>query len=163
MQQEDGREFPVKIQIEIDENLTEEEVIIRCRQLDEAVSRIEEAVKEASVRSKGLVLYKGNTEYYMPLEKIIFFETESGSVNAHTVKDMFETRYKLYELEDLLPGHFMRISKSAIINIDHIYAINRNLTSASAIEFADSHKQVFVSRGYYKALQEKLEERRMRL
>lgn len=153
----------MKIQIEIDENLTEEEVIIRCRQLDDAALRIQAAVKEASICSKGLVFYKGNTEYYMPLEKVIFFETENGIVNAHTAKEMFEARYKLYELEDILPGHFMRISKSAIINTDHIYAINRNLTAASAVEFTDSHKQVFVSRSYYKALREKLEEKRMRL
>lgn len=153
----------MKIRIEIDEKLTEEEVVIRCRQLDDAVGQIQEAVKEASIRSKGLVFYKGNTEYYMPLEKILFFETESGGVIAHTAKDMFETRYKLYELEELLPGHFMRISKSTIINTDHVYSINRNLTAASAIEFTDSHKQVFVSRSYYKALKEKLEEKRMRL
>lgn len=32
----------------------------------------------------------------------------------HTAVDIYETDYKLYELEQLLPGYFMRISKSAI-------------------------------------------------
>ena len=35
----------------------------------------------------------------MPLDEIIFFETESKEVRAHTRNDMFETEYKLYELE----------------------------------------------------------------
>jgi len=152
----------MKIRIELDENLNEEEVIIRCSHLDEKVIELQTAISEAAVRAKGLGLYKGSTEYYMPIEKILFFETENNAVSAHTAEDMFETHYKLYELEELLPNHFIRISKSSIVNINHIYAINRNLTAASAIEFVHSHKQIYVSRSYYRSLREKLEEKRMR-
>ena len=153
----------MKIRIEIDDNLTEEEIVIRCRKLDDSITGIQRAIEEASIRKKGFVFYKGNTEYYMPLEKILFFETENNSVNAHTVDDVFETHYKLYELEEVLPGHFMRISKSAIVNTERIYSINRNISASSAIEFSQSHKQVYVSRSYYKLLKQKLEEKRMRL
>jgi len=37
--------------------------------------------------------------------------------------------------------------------------INRNLASASLIQFYKSHKQVYVSRRYYKNLSERLTER----
>lgn len=70
-------------------------------------------------------------------------------------------KIQLYELEELLPGSFMRISKSAIVNTSHIYSISRNLTASSVVAFADTHKQVYVSRYYYKPLINKLEEKRL--
>ena len=43
-------------------------------------------------------------------------------------------------------------------NIQKVYAITKNITSSSEIEFKDSHKHVFVSRGYFKPLKSKLDE-----
>lgn len=106
-------------------------------------------------------LYRGNTEYYLTLDEILFFETDSDGINAHTRDNIYQTKYKLYELEELLPGSFMRISKSAIVNTSHIYSISRNLTASSVVAFADTHKQVYVSRYYYKPLINKLEEKRL--
>ncbi len=77
-------------------------------------------------------------------------------------RDMFlESEYKIYELEQLLPHNFMRISKSAIVNMDYIYSITRNLTASSLVEFAGSDKTVLVSRGYYRALVEQMSARRL--
>ena len=62
-------------------------------------------------------LCKGSTEYYVPLDEILFFETEEGVIHAHTRDDIYQTGYRLYELEDMLPGVFMRVSKSTIVNM----------------------------------------------
>ena len=151
----------MKIKIEIDESLSEDEVLIRCRGLTEQVTEIQKAVSEVVNTSKRFVFYKGNTEYYLALEEILFFETDGDGINAHTRDNIYQTKYKLYELEDLLPGCFMRISKSSIVNTNHIYSISRNLTASSVVAFAGTHKQVYVSRYYYKPLVNKLEEKRM--
>lgn len=151
----------MKIKIEIDESLSEDEVLIRCRGLTEQVTEIQKAVSEVVNTSKRFVFYRGNTEYYLALEEILFFETDGDGINAHTRDNIYQTKYKLYELEDLLPGCFMRISKSSIVNTNHIYSISRNLTASSVVAFAGTHKQVYVSRYYYKALVNKLEEKRM--
>lgn len=150
----------MKIHIEIDETLQDEEVIIRCPALSARVRQLHAALSEAGSQMEKLHLCKKDTEYYIPLTDILFFETGIHGVEAHTVDDIFETRHRLYELEELLPGFFMRISKSAILNTRKVYAINRNLTAASAIEFQRTHKQVYVSRSYYKPLKRKLEEMR---
>ena len=68
----------------------------------------------------------------------------------------------LYELEELLPGQFMRVSKSAILNTSHVYSITKNLSSSSVVQFRNTHKQVYVSRMYYKPLKCKLEEKRIK-
>lgn len=78
------------------------------------------------------------------------------------VKEIYQTRYKLYELEELLPGQFMRVSKSAILNTSHVYSITKNLSSSSVVQFRNTHKQVYVSRMYYKPLKCKLEEKRIK-
>ena len=57
----------------------------------------------------------------------------------------------------------MRISKSTIVNLDHIYSITKNLSASSRVEFYGTAKKAYVSRNYYKALIEKLGERRKRL
>jgi len=108
-------------------------------------------------------LHKDDKEYYMPLESILFFETENKIIRAHTKNEMYETTYKLYELEELLPRYFMRISKSAIVNMNKVYSITKNIAASSTVEFGDSHKKVYVSRNYYKMLVEKLAQMRRKL
>ena len=94
---------------------------------------------------------------------MIFFETSGNQIHAHTLDDVYYVKYRLYELEDLLPGNFMRVSKSTILNTDRIYSITKNLATANTVSFVNTYKQVFVSRYYYRALKEKLENRRFRV
>ena len=151
----------MKIKIEIDESAAEDEVIIRCRGLTKQVAAVQRAVRDVTNASEKILLYKGNTEYYVTLSKILFFETDENGISAHTRDEMYQTRYKLYELEDMLPGVFMRVSKSTILNTDQIYSIDRNLTASSVVAFLNTHKRVYVSRYYYKPLTQKLEEKRL--
>lgn len=151
----------MKVRIEINENINDEdEVIIRCSKLDERVQKVYDTVMDIAKGSKHLMLYKDNVDFYIPLDSILFFETSDNCISAHTVDRVYETTYRLYELEELLPGNYMRVSKSTIINLNHIYSISRNLTSSSAIQLRNTHKQVFVSRHYYKSLKQRLEEKR---
>ena len=93
---------------------------------------------------------------------ILFFETEDNQVFAHTKKDVYQTKYRLYELEELLPGSFIRVSKSTILNVSHVLSIKKNLTASSEVWFEGTHKQVYVSRNYYKQLKQRLEEKRLK-
>ena len=149
----------LKIRIEMSEGV-QEEVVIRCREITPEIIRLQQLLSGNSDRSNQFLVYKGDTEYYLNVNDIIFFETDGNAVMAHTRDDVYETRRKLYELEELLGGRFQRISKSAIVNVDKVYSIKRNVTSSSAIEFQGTHKQIYVSRAYYKVLREKLEEKR---
>lgn len=90
----------------------------------------------------------------------MFFETDGDEIYAHTADDAYKSKYRLYELEELLPGYFMRVSKSTILNIKSIYAINRSVSTSCTVQFQKSYKQVYVSRHYYKPLRNRLEEKR---
>ena len=152
----------MKIKIEIDENLTEEEIVIRGSALTEEMAVVQKAVADVLARKQTLTFYKKETEFYIPLDEILFFETEAGSISAHTAEDVYTVKYKLYELEQVLPRNFVRVSKSTILNTSKVYSVERNLTASSVVEFAGSHKQVYVSRYYYKSLKISLEEKRLK-
>lgn len=67
-----GRGDGMKIRIEIDENLKEEEVVIRSRTLDVRVQSIHAAVDDAVSSQRKMTFYKGETEYYLPLSEMLF-------------------------------------------------------------------------------------------
>lgn len=150
----------MKIRIEVDNEIKENEIIIRCNELNEEVKNIQSVLGDLICIKKSITFYKGETEYYLALEKVLFFETEESAVCAHTTDNIYNVKYKLYELEEILPGYFMRVSKSTILNTNHIYSITRSLSSSSKVEFQNTHKQVYVSRYYYKPLKIKLLEKR---
>lgn len=150
----------MKIRIELDESLTEDEVVIRSSSLGEQVRKIEQAVSEIVNAGQKFVFYKDDTEYYLPLDAICFFETEGNVVYAHTKNDMFLVKLRLYELEERLPGVSMRVSKSTILNIKVVYALTRTISSTCLVQLQGTHKQVYVSRYYYKPLKERLEGKR---
>ena len=154
----DGEDM--KIRIEVDDRIEENEVIVRCNELNDEIKNIQKVLAEILSKNKQIIFYKGNTEYYISLEDILFFETEESGIIAHTINDMYGVKYKLYELEDILPMNFLRVSKSTILNTNHIYSITRNITSSSLVEFKNTHKKVYVSRSYYKVLKLRLLEKR---
>ncbi|HEY5561366.1 MAG TPA: LytTR family DNA-binding domain-containing protein [Clostridiaceae bacterium] len=149
----------LKIRIEIINDLAEDEVIICCSRVDETIQKIHHYVLEQSLSKAKIIFYKKNHEFYFPFEDVLFFETEDEHIYAHTANDAYRVKYRLYELENILPRYFVRVAKSAIVNIMQIYSVTRNLTASSRISFIDSHKHVYVSRSYYRELQQRLDER----
>ena len=151
----------MKVRIEMEPGLEEEEVVIRCASLSESVIHLQNYIMEQSGGTRCLTLSDAETDYFIPIADIYFFETEGRELMAHTADRMFTCGYKLYELEELLPASFMRISKSTIVNLDRIYSITKNLTASSMVEFQGSKKRAMVSRNYYKLLIERLTTRKI--
>ncbi len=149
----------MKIRIEVQTELTEDEIIIRCAEVDDTIRNIQKLIAAQACSGTGIVFYQDDREFYFPPGDVLFFETESETVYAHTASDCFRVKFRLYELETMLGGQFVRVSKSAIINVAHVFAITRNLAASSRVEFRNSRKHLYVSRHYYAALKERLTER----
>ncbi len=142
----------MKIRIETLDTLSEDEIVITCRQIDERVMRIQRFAQEQRKEVR-LAFYKDGSEFYLPLADILFFETGGDVVYAHTEKEAYRTKLRLYELEEALPAGFVRVSKSTILNASKVYSIQKNIASASLVQFQNTYKQVYVSRNYLKNLQ----------
>ena len=150
----------MKIRIELEENLEEAEIVIHCNKIDSVIQKVQQSISDVIVSNPNMTFFKEGKEYYFSLEEILFFETNQNRVDAHTTDDIYQVKHCLYELEKLLPSYFKRISKSTILNIKKIYSIHSGITSATLIQFYKTHKQVYVSRKYYKELRKTLNERR---
>lgn len=149
----------MKIRVEIDGELDEDEVLIRCRRMDETVRKLYGTLTAQIDQGPKITFYKQNQEYYFPLSAVLFFETAGEHVYAHTADDEYMIKHRLYELEQRLPRDFIRAAKSTIVNVRQIYSLTRNLASASRIQFAGSQKQVYASRLYFNELRRRIQER----
>ena len=99
----------MKVKIEIDPALAEDEVLIRCRKMDEHILRLQQEISQTAPEKNCIALQDAGTSYFVPLDEILFFETEGKHIQAHTASRLYLTERKLYELEETLPGSFMRI------------------------------------------------------
>lgn len=152
----------MRIRIEIEENLTEDEVVIRCSSLNESIIAIQKNIAEAVRGRQQIMVMKGDKEYWLLLTEILFLETTENQVAVHSANQVFYTRLKLYELEELLPSVFMRVSKSAIVNTEKVRSIKKNITGASEVEFENCHKIAYVSRSYLRPFISRMEERQLK-
>lgn len=149
----------MRVRIELTQNPEEEEVVIRCGRVDATVEKIRQYVLQQTREDSPVTFFKDDREYYFPLDRVLFFETDGERIYAHTADDAYRIKYRLYELEELLPDYFVRAAKSAIVNVLQIYSVQRNLSASSLVSFKGSHKQLYVSRFYFKELRRRLDER----
>ena len=150
----------MKIKIELIDS-GQDEVVIRCRSLDDRVRRMTTWLEAESSGKNVLKLLSDNTEFYVDPNEILYFETDSNRVYAHTKDGIFVAPHKLFELESLLAPGFVRSAKSSLVNIYRIRSLRRELTGNGEITFRDSDKRTYFSRGYYKPLHEKIAEMRL--
>ena len=148
----------MKVSIELDPQMDEPEMIIRAPRLTEDVARLQQLILEQKMTP--LTFYKDRSEYFVDVSEILFFETDGEKIHGHTREEAYEVRQKLYELEEILPIAFCRISKSTIVNTKQIYSIEKSFSGTSTVNFYQTHKQVHVSRHYYQLLKERLKEMR---
>ncbi|WP_054710981.1 LytTR family DNA-binding domain-containing protein [Bacillus sp. JCM 19041] len=92
----------------------------------------------------------------LALSDIYYCFSENKLVYAQTAKQAYEVKYKLYELEDRLSAHsFIRISKSAIANIQKIDYITLAFNSTMTVHFKNEMREQ-ITRSYLKKVKQYL-------
>ncbi len=69
----------MKVKIEIQETLEEDEVVIRCSSLNEAVISLQNFISEQNGTSRCLKLTDKETDYFVPMEKSISLTRRGGN------------------------------------------------------------------------------------
>ena len=151
----------MKLRVEIPEDAPDE-IVIRAARVTDEVQRMQALICSALCGRTELALTYGELEYYVSCDDILFFETSDGRVTAHTKDKMYYAPHTLHELTRLLPRAFLRVSKSCVLNTAQVTAISRGLTGIGEAYFKDSYKKVYISRMYYKAFRELIEETMIR-
>lgn len=131
----------------------EEEVIIRCRQLDESLLKLLYTLKAGKDK---ITVSKEEKIYQLPLSQVYYFEAVDGHVFAYVEKNVYDTKFRLYELEERLrQTDFFRASKSTIINLSKVRNIGPDFNGRFEV-YMKNGEQLIVSRQYVPELKKKL-------
>ena len=131
----------------------EEEIVIRCRGMDEQLLKLVYALRAG--REKLTVCRQERLFRILP-SAVYYFEAVDNRVFAYLEKEVYETKLKLYELEERLAGtDFFRASKSTVINLAKVESLSPAFNGRFEAAMKNGEKLI-VSRQYVPVLKEKL-------
>ncbi len=116
---------------------------------------IRNAVDILSNNSTMLPVQTENGTMLVKTGNIYYIESVDKRTYVYTKEKCYETKYRLYELEDILGSGFLRCSKAMIVNIRKIRSVKAEMNARLAAELLNGERLI-ISRGYVKELKRKL-------
>ena len=131
----------------------EDEIIVKCDQLDEKLTRL---INQFKTGKGKMNFYKNSKIVLVEPSEVLYFESVDDKVFAYTKDSVYETKAKLYQLEEELPvSAFFRASKAVIVNLDKIDSLAPVFGGRFEAILENGYK-VVVSRNYLNELKERL-------
>lgn len=131
----------------------EDEVIVKCNSLDEGIIRLLNNFKSGKEK---MTFYKDLKIVLVEPKDIFYFESIEDRVFAYTKDAVYESKSKLYQLEqELSPHDFFRANKAAILNINKIESISPAFGGRFEAILKNEYK-IIISRMYVSAFKELL-------
>lgn len=143
----------MRIIIETPQPGDEDVVIVRCAAPDQKLVSMLLAFQSANTELTG---YLNDKIVRLNYQDVYYFEANENKVFAYCHSEVYEIKYKLYELEDLyIPLDFVLCSKSLIINMEKIEYISPLFGGKLEAHLKNGEK-VIISRQYVHNLKVKL-------
>lgn len=143
----------MKINIIHDQSISEPEITVKYGYLSQEIEDILAYVSLADNTMAGTV---GGETYFIKMADILYFETVDRKVFFYTADKTFETKTKIYRIEEKLANTpFARISKSVIVNLRKVKSINPEKHSKLCATLSNGEK-LMVSRQYLSVIKDKL-------
>lgn len=138
----------MKCTIMIDKN-REEEVIVYAHEHSRLTEEIEQLVTVAWIG------YADKTAARLNISDIYCFTVEENKVYAVTAGERWQMKLRLYQLEEQLPGHFVKINQSCLANIRKIERFEVSYGASLTVIFKNGYRD-YVSRRQVKQVKERL-------
>ena len=149
----------MKIKTDINEKYNEIELHVCNHELSEEVKSISGELHLLYDKKLSGMDEKGNRRMLRPVE-IFSFYSEGQRVIALSETERFTVQSKLYELEEELEkSHFIRISKSEIVNFRKIRELDMSVTGTIRLIMKNGY-ETYASRRNVAKLKEKLKAER---
>ncbi len=143
----------MKITITHDPNVKESEITVTYGYLD---SELEELLSTISLADNRMAGVKNEETHFVNLSDIIYFDTVDNRVFFYTAKDTYETKTRIYQIEEKLTNTpFARVSKSTIVNLRKVRCLAPEKYSKLCITLQNGEKLI-VSRQYLNTIKERL-------
>ncbi|MBE6846234.1 MAG: LytTR family transcriptional regulator [Ruminococcus sp.] len=143
----------MKISININENISDTEIVINSRSL---TPEIEKIIATLRILDQQMMVVKNDESYILDVVKIVYIESVDRKTFVYTENDCFESKLKLYEIEEMLcHGGFLRISKACLVNLKYIRSLKSELDRKIRLTL-ENGEQIIVSRQYADELKHRL-------
>lgn len=131
----------------------EEEVIIKCHEVnDEVLSIVKKLKKNDSI----ILGSNGNEVFRIPVKDIFYIESVDNKTFIYCQNQVFDTKARLYELEEKLAGTKMfRCSKAMILNLAKVRSVAPTLNGRFEAKLTNG-ENVIISRQYVPNLKKRL-------
>ena len=105
--------------------------------------------------SGGVAVTKDRNTFFCKLTQIYYIESVDKRTYVYTKGDCYESRDRLYELEEKLGIYFVRISKAMIVNLRKIRNVSAEPGGRMTAVLLNGER-VIISRSYVKELKRRL-------
>ncbi|MBQ0035872.1 MAG: LytTR family transcriptional regulator [Firmicutes bacterium] len=145
----------MKYKFVIDEN--DESCIIRAPKKTELISKIEELILNDDKTLDGINIYGYLEKDIVPIKIADIFNItiEDEKTIAYVNNKKYQIKYRLYQLEQMLPENFLQINKSCIINLSHIKRFNSSWSAVLMVEMKNGYTD-YVSRRQIKKVKRRM-------
>lgn len=144
----------MKVTIEYNNNLSEDEMIIQANPQIQDLSAITNIIEQRY--STSIFRGKKNEQiYFIRQPDIVCFRIENKVLYFYTATEKYSLNSRLYSVKKQLTANFLQISKSEIINVDFINYLQLNRNGTIEIKFKNNDF-TYSSRRYLKNIKEAL-------
>lgn len=145
----------MKVEMQYVDSPEEEVAVLRICQNHPGITKLREIIEKASYQTSTISCFLGEDRYLISCEHILYFETIQEKLFVHTGSKVYEARNRLYELEEILPDYFARISKSVIMNMKQVEFYSPMANGLMKATFHNG-EEAYISRKYLRLLRAKI-------
>lgn len=143
----------MKIEIFVDEEATDLQISVTCKQLSPDVEKILATLR---MMNHQLTVRKNDEIYLLDIADVIYIESVDRKCFIYTADEIYESNFRLYELEQQLEEYgFVRVSKSFLIHLQKIHSLKADIDRKIRITMSNG-EQIMASRQYADELKKRL-------
>ena len=105
--------------------------------------------------SGGIQVIKDRNTFFCKLTQIYYIESVDKRTYVYTKGECYESRDRLYELEEKLGTYYVRISKSMIVNLRKVRNVSAE-PGGRMVAVLLNEERVIISRSYVKEIKRRL-------
>ena len=142
----------MKVHLEQVKSKEDEEAIIKAVSVTDEITG---AIELLEGGSKGIAVIKDDQVHIIKASAVYYIESVDKKTFVYTKDVCYDCKYRLYELETMLGGYFMRCSKSMIINLKKVRNVKSQMSGRIDATLLND-ETVVISRGYVKEVKRRL-------
>lgn len=142
----------MKLNILKQSDISEAEVTLKY---SEETPQIENLIDTLRIFCRSIQAEKDGSSHNITLDEVFYIESVDEKSYIYTNADVYECRYKLYSLEEMLKNTpFIRVSKSCILNIAKLKSVRPFINGKFEATMQNDEK-IIINRHYVAAFKKK--------